>query len=282
MSCDPNQNVWLVKNATKVPNTVNTVKLEYKRSSGFKASAIADVTKDDCITWDRVNMTDPTVTGSVKITSCVPPALFGSRTKLTVEIFSDRNCKNNATRSSISVVVNGNLPARAGSSSAQLWAYSVVNTSNTTISTIYKKRDVPVSCGATRDEFKKVGVEDKGIVRLCESFANKVHVAVFGHGCGFSVYTNDKGTVQWGDVNGATGDDPVIPSALWKSYLVNMLNGVVNDDQVLYIRPPYLDEYYFEIVRDGSGCYGSAVRAFSLRAWMLVLWALALLSTIIH
>ena len=33
--------------------------------------------------------------------------------------------------------------------------------------------------------------------------------------CGFSIFTDDNGVVPYGDVNPATGDDPILPSKYW-------------------------------------------------------------------
>lgn len=65
---------------------------------------------------------------------------------------------------------------------------------------------------------------------------------------------NPNGIVPWGDVDGASGDDPVMPSLFWKEGV----EGFVRD-----IKPPLLDEFFVEIVDGEEGCFKGAAAALS-------------------
>lgn len=85
--------------------------------------------------------------------------------------------------------------------------------------------------------------------------------------CGFSMWVGDSATdtdessaaynphgiVPWGDVDGATGDDPVLPSKFWPEGYA----GFIRD-----IKPPLLDQFFVQVVDDSAGhCFkGSALR----------------------
>jgi hypothetical protein len=106
-------------------------------------------------------------------------------------------------------------------------------------------------------------------IRVCRSFADnlwsikpdKKELRSGEDLCGFSVYTgagaffaagdpkypNPNGIVGWGDVDGTTGDDPVLPAKFWNSA----------EEFFRDTRPPMLDDFYIEIVDDKEGrCFG--------------------------
>ena len=59
-----------------------------------------------------------------------------------------------------------------------------------------------------------------GEIRICKHFAERMWQSGSNDGkeydmCGFSIFTDDNGVVPYGDVNPATGDDPILPSKYW-------------------------------------------------------------------
>jgi len=107
----------------------------------------------------------------------------------------------------------------------------------------------------------------KGTIYLCEDFArgllppkadsttgvvNTDGISIYD-ACGFSMYTNDHGVVLWGDIDPTTGDDPIIPGQIWdvKDFpagTLSMLNGAYDEDSLMFLRPPFLENYNFSIV----------------------------------
>ena len=101
--------------------------------------------------------------------------------------------------------------------------------------------------------------------------------------CGFSVWTgsednfggdkynfpNPNGIVGWGNVDGSTGDDPVLPGKFWGSV----------DEFFRDTRPPLLDDFFLEVVDEKDGyCFGgtgAAVGRHGLSRASLLVTALA-------
>ena len=59
-----------------------------------------------------------------------------------------------------------------------------------------------------------------GEIRICKHFAQRMWQSGSNDGkeydmCGFSIFTDDHGVMPYGDVNPATGDDPILPSKYW-------------------------------------------------------------------
>lgn len=89
-------------------------------------------------------------------------------------------------------------------------------------------------------------------LRICRSFATSLWGDDGSHfdGCGMNVYSgadeedsNPNGIVPWGDVDGTTGDDPILPSKFWGS-----VNEFFRDT-----KPPLFDEFLIHVVDDEDG-----------------------------
>lgn len=77
---------------------------------------------------------------------------------------------------------------------------------------------------------------------------------------------NPNGIVPWGDVGGASADDPVSPSLFW----TEGVKGFVRD-----IKPPLLDEFFIEVVDGEENCFKGAAAALAPGASVLAVLALA-------
>lgn len=95
--------------------------------------------------------------------------------------------------------------------------------------------------------------ENSGKVKICKSFLDEmwpvgedgsIDSEKFKYDdCGFTIFTNDEGVVPYGDVDGTTGDDPIIPSLFWNS----SVEAFIND-----IKPAFLDGFDFEVIDDSE------------------------------
>lgn len=107
-------------------------------------------------------------------------------------------------------------------------------------------------------------------LRLCPSFASDLFPPSSpGNGldkCGFSLWIgatevtdpsdvtgyNPNGIVAWGDVDGSTEDDPVVPSKYW----AEGAKGFVRD-----IRPPLLEQFFIHVADDNTHCFNGPAAA---------------------
>jgi len=100
-------------------------------------------------------------------------------------------------------------------------------------------------------------------IRVCKSFAEDL----WGDdgsdldNCGMSIWTgaeatwdNPNGITAWGDVDGTTGDDPILPSKQWTGYHTFFRD----------TRPPLLDQFFVRVVPDKEGhCFDGAAGVLS-------------------
>lgn len=100
-----------------------------------------------------------------------------------------------------------------------------------------------------------------GEIRVCKSFADRVwfHAGDDYDRCGFIIYTDgeDLGDadnlgeltkiVPFGDVNPATGDDPILPSKYWT---YDPAKGTAIEQFFNTIKPGMLDKFQFRVIDD--------------------------------
>lgn len=108
--------------------------------------------------------------------------------------------------------------------------------------------------------------DNVNIIRVCESFATRAYLKNKASnsyvapgkkydGCGSLIWiggnaspSNPNQITSWGDVDGTTGDDPVLPSVLWGDFQTFARD----------IKPPLFDQFTVVVVPDsGSGLPGA-------------------------
>jgi len=130
-----------------------------------------------------------------------------------------------------------------------------------------------------------------GEIRICKHFAQRMWQSGSNDGkeydmCGFSIFTDDNGVVPYGDVNPATGDDPILPSKYWTDNAKSedgasrTVGGVFGVDRGLAyeafmntIKPGMLDNFQFRVVDSRENCFKGAGAAALLPQLLLAAFA---------
>eukprot|EP00736_Rhodelphis_marinus_P007235 Rmarinus@m.19527 len=115
-------------------------------------------------------------------------------------------------------------------------------------------------------------------IRICESWAEDLWGDDGSHfdDCGMSVWSgadeefiNPGGIIFWGDVDGSTGDDPILPSKFWEN----------KESFFRDTKPPLFDEFFIRIVPDSEGnCFDGAASTISFSAQLIGLSTLLALA----